>query len=498
MLDRRVFTSRNRQAVFYAALVLILAFAAFAAFFRLDAAGVNSWDEARHGVNAYEMMKTGNWIVNLYRYTPDYWNLKPPLSFWAIMLDFHLFGTTVLALRFYAALSMFATVLLVARFVYKRYGRVACLVAAALLACETILYRFHYGRSGDADALFGFLCTLCVLSLFWSQKDRRWLCLSGFSFALAFLDKSWHACILLAVSGLFLLLSGGLFHLGGRIWAGMLACAFGPIALWAGLRYAADGTAFFRGMIERDLLARSSRPLEGHGGNFLYYVNETLFQNSLGLLMLAALACLLLWLVFRRRRVSASTRTDALLFSLWIVIPFVFFSLAETKYSWYILPTVIPLSIVGGVACGYAWSRARSVVFRIVAVALSGVAVYVVAGNVYCTVSVVMSGTIPPIQQFLRGPVAKDVRGRTAYLEDTGDDDWQQNEIYVGEAYADLRCMDGGLAAFAKDPAGVAIVSTRLCSAQAATAGGLHVLVQRDGFLLLTHTGAAAPTRPGS
>lgn len=497
MVHRRVFTARNKQAAFCAGLVFILAFAAFAAFFRLDAAGVNSWDEARHGVNAYEMMKTGNWIVNLYRYKPDYWNLKPPLSFWAIMLGFRLFGTTVLALRFYAALSMFATVLLVARFVYKRYGRVACLAASAVLATESILYRFHYGRSGDADALFGFLCTLCVLSLFWSQKDRRWLFLSGFSFSLAFLDKSWHACILLAVAGLFLLLSGRLFHLGGRIWAGTLACAFGPVAIWAGLRYAADGTAFFRGMIDRDLLARSSRPLEGHGGGILYYVNETLFQNSLGLLMLVALVCLLLWLAFRHGRVSASTRTDALLFFLWIVIPFVFFSLAETKYSWYILPTVIPLSIVGGVACGYAWSQARTTAFRIIAVALSGVAVYAVAGNAYCTVSVVMSGSVSPIQQFLRGPVAADARGRTAYLADTNGGDWQQDEIYVGEAYADLRCMDGGLTAFAKDSSGVAIVNAKRCSAQEATAGGLHVLAQQDGFLLLTHADAARHPRPG-
>ena len=34
---------------------LLMALIVFFSFWRLDAAYVNSWDEARHGVNAYEM-----------------------------------------------------------------------------------------------------------------------------------------------------------------------------------------------------------------------------------------------------------------------------------------------------------------------------------------------------------------------------------------------------------------------------------------------------------
>lgn len=491
MLGAGFFNVHKRRVAFYAALILVLAFAAFAAFFRLDAGGVNSWDEARHGVNAYEMLKTGNWIVNFYRYKPDYWNLKPPLSFWAIMLDFRLFGTTVLALRFYAALSMFGTVLLVSRFVFKRYGCVACLVTTALLACENLFYQFHYGRSGDADALFGFLCTLCVLSIFWAQVEKRWFFLSGLSFALAFLDKSWHACTLLAIAGLFLLASKQLFHLGARIWAGMLACAFVPIAIWAAFRYAADGTAFFRGMIDRDLLARSSRPLEGHGGDILYYVMITLGKNTMGLLVLAVL-CWLVWqAVTHRHHIGEVERTDLLLFALWIMVPFVFFSIASTKYMWYIIPTMIPLVIVCGVVCGKAWVHTSSAVARVLAVCLAIVTAITLVCNVHDTIITALSGPIPPVQQFLRGPVAADARGRTAYiLDETEDSDWQQNDVYVGEAYADLHCMDGGLAAFVQDPNAVAIVSERVYPKQDVSANGLRILAQKDGYFLLAHSHA--------
>ena len=36
----------------------------FLCFRCLDVAYVSSWDEARHGISAYEMMQNGNYIVN--------------------------------------------------------------------------------------------------------------------------------------------------------------------------------------------------------------------------------------------------------------------------------------------------------------------------------------------------------------------------------------------------------------------------------------------------
>lgn len=482
-----LYRQQNRRILFWAALAVVIGFAAFAAFFRLDASAVNSWDEARHGVNAYEMMRTGNFIVNSYRYQPDYWNLKPPLSFWAIMLDFRLFGTTVLALRFYSAVSIFLTVLAAARFVYKRYGQVACVVVTALLACENMLYRYHFGRNGDADALFGLLSTLCILFAFRSQIQKRWLCLSGLCFSFAFLDKSWHACILLAIVGLYLLGTRELFHLGARIWAGMLACAFGPIAAWAAWRYAADGTAFFKGMVDRDLLARSSRPLEGHSGGALYYVTLSLFHNMIGILVLAVLCALIAWLVGRRGRIAKPHRRDVLLFALWIGLPYLFFSMAETKYDWYIIPTVIPLCIVSGIVCGSAWTHADSLRRRILAALLAGAVVVAVGWNGLETIqTVAISGSIIPIQEFLRGSVAADARGRTAYIvHGNGDSDWQQNEVYVGEAYADLHCEYGGLADFRKHPGSVAIVSVQYFAKQRELTGSVHILAQKDGYILL-------------
>ena len=41
---------------------------AYLCFSRLDVASLQHWDEARHGVNGYEMFKNHNYIVNTYNY----------------------------------------------------------------------------------------------------------------------------------------------------------------------------------------------------------------------------------------------------------------------------------------------------------------------------------------------------------------------------------------------------------------------------------------------
>ena len=75
----------------------------FLCFYRLDVKYVVSWDEARFGINAYEMRKSGNYIMNTFRYEPDYWNLKPPLSMWGTALSFLIFGYNKLGLRAFSA-----------------------------------------------------------------------------------------------------------------------------------------------------------------------------------------------------------------------------------------------------------------------------------------------------------------------------------------------------------------------------------------------------------
>ena len=85
----------------------------FTMFFKLGNGAVCQADEATHGVNAYEMAQNDEWLVNTYKYDTDYFNSKPPLSLWMIMISYKLFGYTPFALRFASALFGFASCVLI-------------------------------------------------------------------------------------------------------------------------------------------------------------------------------------------------------------------------------------------------------------------------------------------------------------------------------------------------------------------------------------------------
>lgn len=54
--------------VIFAFLTIILCFVLFN---NLGNNAIADWDEARHGINAYEMVKSNDWIVSSYQYEPD-------------------------------------------------------------------------------------------------------------------------------------------------------------------------------------------------------------------------------------------------------------------------------------------------------------------------------------------------------------------------------------------------------------------------------------------
>ena len=68
-------------------------------FCNLNNVSIENWDEARHGISAYEMLQNNNFIENTYNYSKDLWNLKPPLSFWAESASMSIFGYSFFALR---------------------------------------------------------------------------------------------------------------------------------------------------------------------------------------------------------------------------------------------------------------------------------------------------------------------------------------------------------------------------------------------------------------
>ena len=79
--------NKGRKVLSSAIYIFFLGIVVLSIFIRLGAGEVLQTDEATHGVNAYEMLRHGNALVNTYKYAVDYFNSKPPLSLWCIMLS---------------------------------------------------------------------------------------------------------------------------------------------------------------------------------------------------------------------------------------------------------------------------------------------------------------------------------------------------------------------------------------------------------------------------
>ena len=151
---------KKAKLIYPVLFILLIAWIAFLSFYKLDVKYVDPWDEARHGVNAYEMANGGSLFQNTYLRQADYYNLKPPLSMWCIIISMAIFGNTVFALRFYSALCYVLLAVAAGLFIKKKFGKAESLFAVAFLAMNTTAFQAHMIRAGDADSVFVLLFAL--------------------------------------------------------------------------------------------------------------------------------------------------------------------------------------------------------------------------------------------------------------------------------------------------------------------------------------------------
>ncbi|MDQ0202202.1 ArnT family glycosyltransferase [Neobacillus ginsengisoli] len=434
---------------FYPIILLsLLVIAFYNIFYRLENFPISSWDEARHGVSAYEMLKRGNFIVSTYRNDIDYWNLKPPLSFWANIAGYKLAGFNALGLRLFSALSAMLTIILVAIFVYKKHGRLASLISTLTLTTCTQFLINHSARTGDADSLFVFLFTASIMSLLLCEHNLKWLYGSGLGFALAFLTKSWHAGNIAIIIGLYLLFTGTYKRLNHTNWILLLICMVFPILAWGGIRYQYDGLEFFKNMFAYDLLQRSSTTIEGHLGGTLYYLEILWRFFNYWLAILYGLVLVYANKDFSFKQFLSEKNSYKIGICLWVIIPLLLFSLAKTKIRWYILPVYPPLSVIIGVLAS-----------KLLLIEKLGTKITLLASILF--VSFHYEGEI---QAYLNKPTPKlqlnliqkihdieKLKGYSLFLHlPSSPAKWAQNMVLTSELYTDSQVEDGGMNEFLK------------------------------------------------
>ena len=193
--------------------ILLSLLFAFLCLYKLGEGPIQDWDEARHGVSAYEMIRNNEWVVTTYGNAIDYWNLKPPLSEWVIAFGYYVFGFTPFGMRIYSAIAMISAALLCSIFLHRCCGKLSALFALLCFSGTGPLLFTHCARTADADSLYILFYTAAVVMLCrYCRKGDASLYCSCLAFSFAFLTKELpHSNLLyLIVSNTVLLLSSSI------------------------------------------------------------------------------------------------------------------------------------------------------------------------------------------------------------------------------------------------------------------------------------------------
>jgi 4-amino-4-deoxy-L-arabinose transferase-like glycosyltransferase len=329
-------------------------------------------DEGAFSQATLEMFQRGDFLSTTLNGQPRY--DKPILTYWLQAASVALLGASEWAFRLPSALCSSIWAVLVYLFVKRRFGRRTALLAA--LALSTSLLVCIVARLATAEGLLNMLLAAAMFSawLYLETGRRAWLYGTFAAAALGFLAKGPVGVLLpFGVTLAFCLLRRDF-----RTW---LRIAFDPPGLalfvviavpWYAVTIYRDGWGFAEAFFLRHNLGRFAAPMQGHAGNFAYYLPVLL----VGTLPFTA------WLIRAFLRVRHIWRDDLQIFLLlWFVFALVFFSFAATKLPHYLVYGLTGLSILmaihGAGLRSAVWTLAPAFVLFVVLLLLPAVLAWI-------------------------------------------------------------------------------------------------------------------------
>lgn len=463
----------NRKAVklseYLLIVVLVLIFF-YISFRNLDVATVANSDEARHGISAYEMLQTGNWIENTYNYEKDLWNLKPPISFWAEAVSLKVLGYSIWAFRFPSVMAFITMFFVICFFLMKKYNTMTCIFFMILFIAFDDYFFAHFGRTGDADAIYGLFYILSLLCLYeygTSDEQVNRLYLSAFFAAMAFLTKSFHAMILYLILVIYVLALSRKKQLKWQTVLTAMICAFLPIALWGAWRYSFDGMTFLGSMFSTDVTERVSRskknPVEYARwlGTIVFYWMPRMYVAILGSSM---------FVLLKERKLPNRQKNAMLFWGLSLSAPLVVYTCSFAKANWYFLPFMITLCMSASITLGRAVPAvllrltgkredgliARKLVYSVLLllwISVIGYSTLNIGRNIKKADTLLLSTVQTALRDLPGDGRNTKYAGLCAFIynPDVSEglpEHWESADLFVAELYNDYHCKQGGISAF--------------------------------------------------
>ncbi|GAB4110684.1 MAG: lipid IV(A) 4-amino-4-deoxy-L-arabinosyltransferase [Phycisphaeraceae bacterium] len=295
--------------------------------------------DGRYAAVSRAMADGGNWLVPHLMGHPHL--TKPPLTYWLEAGCMRLLGVTELAARLPSAIAGSLTVLLLFGYGCRRWGGRVGLLAAGTLAMMPLFITINRVTTTDALLSFCWFATLAAGQL--AVRTGRWRYAIGlwFAVALGLMTKGPVAWIPLGLLVVWLA--------GARRWSdfrrlhlvtGLIVSSL-PLLAWAAAvwKLYPDAAA----MWYQESIGRIGGAHAKHAQPFWYYI--PIFMGGLfpatAMMMLPGIN-----IPWTEVRAQIRRGTDATLWALAVVLPFVIFSLISGKLATYILPLCAPLALL--------------------------------------------------------------------------------------------------------------------------------------------------------
>jgi 4-amino-4-deoxy-L-arabinose transferase-like glycosyltransferase len=333
------------------------ALALVAAMYFLGLGNGSLWDnsEPTYGEVVKEMFRTGDWLSMHYNYAP--WFIHPPLWFWTAGAAVIAFGLNEFSVRLPSAL--FGVLGAVAAYYAGRrmFGEIGGLVSG--LALATSLEYLVLARLAILDTMLIFFMTLATVWGYFALRDgdRRafWIAIVG---AAAGTMTKGPVAIVLPV--LVLVCWYAIERRRGAIqapdlpWVSGIAVYLLLAGVWFASQIVLHGTPFLAEYVGRSTFGRYLTPFENQPGPFYYYVP---------LLLLGFFP----WVAFLPKAIKdawLARREDDVFLLCAAGIPFIFFSIAQTKLPNYLAIIFPALALLVGGLIGRAIERGEPRMLR--------------------------------------------------------------------------------------------------------------------------------------
>jgi len=323
--------SMHRNALF------VLIILAFSTIFFVNLGSGHLWvaDEQTYSQWANHMVKSGDYLTPWADGFLSFYISKPPFTMWLMALSYQAFGVTNFASRFSSAILGTLALVVVFYLGKKLFNSYVGFMSAIILGTFTTF--FEFARHAMTDIPFLLFTVTSIYFLFLSEKTEKptlYAVLSGVCFGLAFLTKQLIALLIPLIVFVYLITTNRsirfLFSKRFTLFLAVGLLVFAPWLIYMGLRFGPD---FFQVYFSYSDVSRIVSPLEGHAqGVFYYFTYMAQNENILWVALLPFAAVL-----SAVKAVVKRSNADALLI-VWMAVVLLFFTLAQTRIYWYILP----------------------------------------------------------------------------------------------------------------------------------------------------------------